>query len=170
MIIRKATVADIDQIFELYKATATVENGIARDPDEISLSFILEIVNLSLKNGLIFVAVKDNKIVAEIHCYKNEPRCFKHTFGNLILVVHPDSIGQGLGKKIFKILLEEVEKNCREIIRVELFVRSSNQRGIALYKSLGFEIDGVCRSRTVNSSNKIEADIFMSWISPGYTK
>lgn len=170
--IRKAIKSDINSIVELYKETAKVPDGIARTVDEINHDLITEYFEKSAKQGLMLVAQNPNhseQLIAAIHCYKFDPKVFSHTFGNLVLVVHPQFHGQGLGTKIFTHLLEEVKNNHPEVARVELFVRSGNQRAIALYQKLGFVIEGHLKNRIVNSQNQLESDNIMGWINPNYS-
>jgi ribosomal protein S18 acetylase RimI-like enzyme len=168
MKIRKAKESDAPELLKLYRAAATTENGIARTPQEISKKFVEDFLDNSLKKGLIFVIENNKKIIAEVHCYKFDPLCFKHTFANLTLVVHPNFQGQGLGKKIFSHLLEEIKAKHREIIRVELFVRQSNPRGIRLYQSLGFVVEGICQNRLLDAKGKLDSDTMMVWINPNF--
>jgi N-acetylglutamate synthase-like GNAT family acetyltransferase len=81
--VRQANQSDIFQLLKLYQAAAQTKNGIARKPEEISKKLIADFVKNSSKSGLIFVIENpDNRaeLIAEIHCYKHEPLCFKHVF------------------------------------------------------------------------------------------
>jgi putative acetyltransferase len=127
-----------------------------------------DFVTNSLAKGLIFIVENEGKIIAEIHCYRYDPLCFKHTLSNLVLTVDPNFQGQGIGRKIFSHLLEEVSKNHPDILRVELFTRQKNLRGIALYKSLGFEIDGVLKNRILDSDGNMSDDTIMAWFNPNF--
>ncbi len=169
--IRTAIRSDLNSIVELYKEAARIPDGIARTPEEINYDLISEYFEKSSQQGLMMVAENpenSQQLIAAIHCYKFDPKCFDHTLGNLILVVHPDFHGQGLGTKIFTHLLEEIKNNHPEIARVELFARTSNQRAIALYQRLGFVIEGHLNNRIVNSQNQLESDTIMGWINPEY--
>lgn len=168
--IRKAIKSDIKSIVELYKQAAKIPDGIARTPDEIDDDLITEYFEKSAKQGSMLVAENSEQLIAAIHCYKFDPKCFDHTLGNLILVVHPDFHGQGLGTKIFTHLLDEIKNNHPEIARVELFARTSNQRAIALYQRLGFVIEGHLKNRIVNSQNQLESDTIMGWMNPNCKK
>ena len=170
--IRKAIKSDIKTILELYKEVAKIPDGIARTPDEISHELIEEYFDKSSKQGLMFVAENSQnskQLVAEVHCYRFDPKCFEHTLGNLVLVVHPNFHGQGLGKTIFNHLLEEVKNYHQNIARVELFVRGSNKNAIDLYQKLGFVIEGQSQKRILNSQRKLELDNLMGWINPNYS-
>lgn len=170
MKIRKVLKADIPALVKLYRSAAKSENGIARKPAEISKKLIEGFIKNSLKSGLIFVIENEEKLVAEIHCYRFEPSCFKHVLGNLILVVDPAFQGQGLGRKIFSHLLAEISKKHHDIARVELFVRENNFRGIKLYKSLGFVSEGIYKNRILDSKNQLSSDTMMAWFNPQFKK
>ena len=165
MNIRKATHGDISAITKLYQEVAKLPNGIARTEEEISLEYVTDFVSSALKKGLIFVIENPQnsaELIAEIHCYKFDPACFDCTFGNLTLVIHPAFHGQGLGKKIFAHLINETKANHPEIRRIELNVRENNEIGIRLYKALGFELEGVCKNRIIDSSGKVSNDSMMA--------
>lgn len=164
--IRAAKISDQKAIFNLYQKVAQVPEGIARTKDEITENYISNFIENSLKNGLIFVAENpknSDELIAEIHCYKHDPKCFDKTFGNTTLVVDQDFHGFGIGKKIFSHLLDEIKNNHPDIARVELMVRQSNPKAINLYQKLGFKIEGICRKRILNSSGELDDDTMMAW-------
>jgi ribosomal protein S18 acetylase RimI-like enzyme len=168
MILRKAQKSDLEKIIKLYRAAAATPNGIARTQEEISQNYVADFLNNALARGLIFIAEDSNQTVAEIHCYKLEPACFKHVLSNLTLVVDPNFQAQGIGKKIFSHLIEEIKLSHPDVARVELMVRQSNTNAINLYQKLGFKIEGICASRILNSAGKLEGDTMMAWINPNY--
>lgn len=173
MKLRKATKSDAVEIFNLNVEAAKTKNGIARAPEEISQKDVKNFIEKSLKSGLIFVIShpeNPKKLIAEIHCYKHEPQCFKHVLGNLTLVVHPEFQGRGLGKKIFSHLLEEIKENHPSIARVELSSRQSNLRGIKLYQSLGFEIEGIMQKRILDADGVLSGDTMMAWFNPNFKR
>jgi putative acetyltransferase len=132
-----------------------------------------EFVTNALQNGFCFVVENPKnsaEIIAEIHCSKHFPAAFKHTIGNLTIVVDQDFHGQGVGKKLFSYLLQEIEKNHSEILRVELMTRSSNKAGQRLYESLGFKFEGVMKNRILNSEGQLEDDLMMAWMNPNFVR
>lgn len=167
MIIRQANKSDISAITKLNRRAAETPNGVARTPAEIDEESVGIFVENALKKGLIFVAENPSnsqELIAEIHCWKHDPLCFKHVFGNLTIVVHPDFQGRGVGRKIFSHLLDEVRNNHPEIVRVELTVRQNNVGAQKLYKSLGFEIEGVMRKRILDADGKLGGDLMMGLV------
>lgn len=165
-IIRKATLEDTNEIFELYKRVSREVGGLARVEKEISKTYIESFSCKSFENGLQFVvtdSLNEQAIIAEIHCYQLEPGVFKHILSELTVAVHPDYQGKGLGKKLFQTLLDEIQFNRPDILRVELIARESNSKAIQLYEQLGFKIEGRFENRISNGDNLFEADIPMAW-------
>lgn len=170
MKIRKAEASDAKEIFELYIKTAAARNALARTPQEIFLKDVENSIAESLQNGLIFVGEEEQKIIAEIHCYRNFPLSFKHCLSNTTLVVDPYFQGRGYGKKIFSHLLDDIKNHHNNIVRVELFCREKNFRAIKLYQALGFEIEGVCKNRILDAEGNLDSDIVMAWFNPYFRK
>lgn len=164
--IRKASPEDTNGIFELYKRVSKEIGGLARVENEITNSYIENFSQKSFENGLQFVvtdSLSEPAVIAEIHCYQLEPGVFQHILSELTVAVHPDYQGKGLGKKLFQTLLDEIQFNRPDILRVELIARESNSRAIQLYEKLGFKIEGRFENRICNGKNSFEADIPMAW-------
>ena len=171
--VRHAIESDYPKIFSLYKAVAAEPVGIARSPDEITEAYIKGFMEESASSG-VELAIENptdpESIVAEIHCHKMGLEIFKHVFSDLTIAVHPDFQGRGLGKMIFTHLLQFIEDNRPDILRVELFTQESNKRAIAFYTSIGFVPEGRLINRIPGTEGKLEADIPMAWFNPGYRK
>jgi ribosomal protein S18 acetylase RimI-like enzyme len=60
-------------------------------------------------------------------------------------------------------LLDDIQLNRPDILRVELIARESNSKAIQLYEKLGFKIEGRFENRISNDNNSFEADIPMAW-------
>lgn len=169
--IKETTINDIPLIHKLYLDVSKTKGGLARIDNEITVAYVTSFVKKSIQNGVQYIAVdnrRDNKIVAEIHCYKLAPKVFEHILSELTIVVDPEYQGVGIGKKIFQTLLSHVEETRKDILRVELVARESNTRAIQLYKNLGFEVEGKFLRRIRNKENHFEADIPMAWFNPGF--
>lgn len=164
--IRSATAADESKIFELYKTVSKTIGGIARSEDEITTSYIKTNLEKSLKNGVSLVIDhpdNNSKIIAEIHCYQLEPKVFHHILSELTVVVHPQFQSKGLGKLLFSKLLDHVQTQRKDILRIELIARESNTKALELYKHLGFKTEGRLEKRIDSHGNSFEADIPMAW-------
>jgi ribosomal protein S18 acetylase RimI-like enzyme len=171
IIARKATRADQEQIENLYRVVASNVGGLARLESEITTEYIAHFMQRSAESGLEFVLVDptaNSQIVAEVHCYQLFPSAFSHMLGELTIAVHPAYQGRGLGKLLFTTLLRAIELERPAILRVELITRESNERGIRLYQSVGFKVEGRLENRIRSASGGLEADIPMAWTNPGY--
>ncbi|MOA16500.1 Spermidine N(1)-acetyltransferase [compost metagenome] len=79
----------------------------------------------------------------------------------------PEWQGKGVGRHLFSALIEDVEENHSNILRIELFARESNDKAIRFYEKLGFTIEGKFVNR-VMGVNGLEADIAMAWFNHNY--
>lgn len=165
--VRKGKPSDLHKIVALYRTVASCSGGIAREADEVTEAYVMNFIEKSLESGII-LTIEDPEnpevIIAEIHTYKPGIRVFAHVFSDLTVVVHPDYQGKGIGKLLFRTLLEETELNHPEIMRVELIARESNKKAIKFYEKVGFNIEGRLENRICDKNGKLEADIPMGWI------
>lgn len=169
--VRPATASDAGKILALYKAVGAAPIGIARSPEEVTPGYIENFMQLAAATGIELVIdnpANSNEITAEIHCWKPDPKILHHLLGDLTIAVHPDFQGKGLGKQIFTHLLDLIKTTRPDILRVELFTQSSNERAIALYTKLGFVPEGRFENRVHNRHGRLEADIPMAWFNPSY--
>jgi ribosomal protein S18 acetylase RimI-like enzyme len=162
---RLAKVEDFEKIWKLYQRVAQNLGGLAREADEVTPQYIAQLMQKSAKTGFQWVIenLEDSEIVAEIHCYKLEPRTFSHILSELTICVHPHYQGRGVGKTIFAHLLHHIRQHCPDILRVELVARESNQKAIVMYQKLGFVIEGRFERRIRSADGNFEADIPMAW-------
>lgn len=170
-LIRKAEENDFEKIFDLYSLVSKTTGGIARTENEITKEYVQNFLEKACLNGLQFIVVdtfENDNIIAEVHCYKLEPVVFAHILSELTIVVNPQYQGMGLGKQLFKTLLNDVTENRKDVFRVELIARESNVKAIKLYESLGFTIEGKLANRIKNAENSFEADIPMAWFNSNY--
>lgn len=167
---RFGTFNDNEKLFELYKKVAKTPGGIARSESEITKRYISDNLEKSIKNGVCLVIDKPSGkgIIAEIHCYKLLPKVFNHILSELTIVVNPNYQGLGLGKLLFTSLLNHIEKNRNDILRVELIARESNLKAINFYKKIGFEAEGRLNKRINKTTKGFEADIPMAWFNKNY--
>ena len=169
---RPGTWADEGGIPGLYRAVAMQPGGIARSYDETDGEYIHGLLSLGLSSGIILVVdhpQKNNALVGEIHAHRGRLQVFTHVLGELTVAVHPEFQGRGIGRGLFRVLLDEVQSAHPEILRVELFARESNARAIALYESLGFVKEGRFGQRVATNGTYI-ADIPMAWFNPAFRR
>ena len=168
---RPATPNDKNYIWNLYKKVSPNMGGLARTYEEITEEYINNILSKSQDGGLQLVIpnpLNEDSIIAEIHCSKFEPKVFGHILSELTIVVDPSFQGKGIGKMIFKNLLDTVAKERKDILRIELIARESNKRAIQFYEKIGFVAEGRFERRIKSATGKFEADIPMVWFNPNY--
>ena len=165
--IRAATLADIKPIASLYRAVGSAGGGLARTPAEVTLEYVSDFVHAARRGGIELIAeAPGGTIAGEIHTYQLGPAMLAHVLGQLTIAVHPDWQGRGVGRSLFRALLEKVERDFPHVIRVELKARESNSRAIGMYESLGFRQEGRMEGRVRRVDGTFEADIPMAWHRP----
>lgn len=97
---------------------------------------------LGQANQTIFVAEAEGRLVGYIAGMGGDYQRNRKTVHIVIGILQSYS-GQGIGKRLFQALEEwAVEQG---IHRLELVVMTHNQRGIALYQRMGYQVEGVKR-------------------------
>jgi len=170
MIIRKATPDDLPQLTELHQEVARISQGIARTEGEVSEQYLRDLYQHISQQGLMLVGieVETNELIAEMHASKYGLHIFEHILTSLTIVVKPTYQGRGVGKSLFTAFLREVDENWPEIGRIELESRSTNQKSIGLYKSLGFVQEGRMVNKTRNADGRYEDSLLFARTKSGF--
>ncbi|HEX8328815.1 MAG TPA: N-acetyltransferase [Hymenobacter sp.] len=163
--VRRSTPADAPAVRALYQRVARESGGLARQAEEVSAEYVAHFLARSQAQGVGLVAELDGAVVGEIHTYASGLQIFSHVLGDLTVAVDASVQGRGLGRQLFGMLLAQVQAQFPEVRRVELLVRETNSRAIALYKQLGFCPEGRLEGR-VAGLHGFEADIPMAWHAP----
>ena len=164
--IRKAQANDHARIVHLYRDVAAVPDGIARTPGEVNDAYVSGFMHRAAADGIELVFEQDGQIIGEIHASRVGIACLAHLLTDLTIAIAPQAQGQGVGRRLFRALLDEVTDNMPHITRIELFARVSNVRARALYESLGFVEEGRLRARVNNAKGEAETDTIMGWLRP----
>jgi len=94
---------------------------------------------LSRDNQTIFVAEKDNQLIGYLAAYGGRYKRNRQTV-YIVTGILQDFTSQGLGTKLFEQLEGWAKK--RKIHRLDLTVMVHNEAALALYRKIGFEIEG----------------------------
>lgn len=94
-------------------------------------------------NHIILVAEMNSKIVGLLDFANGHRQRIAHT-GEFGMSVGKSVRDQGIGSLLLQVLIDWAVKN-ETIEKVGLSVHNNNERAIALYKKMGFEIEGIRR-------------------------
>lgn len=159
------------ELLNLYQEVALKSGGIIRLQEEITSDYIDEFCSKSSTNGIQLIAKSSNEqLIGEIHAYSYGISAFRHILGDITIVVHPEYQGKGVGKELFLSLLEKVKEERKDILRLELFVRSESVKTVDFYKKLGFIAEGHFKHRILNKNNKLETPLAMVWYNPEFRR
>lgn len=163
--IRDGGADDLDALLALHRAAA-VDGTLARAPDEVTPAYARHVIERTARGGIFLVAEQAGTLVGAIHTYPMGPRQFAHVLGELTIAVHPAHQARGIGRELFRTLLDRVVTTRPDISRVELFVRADNAHAMRLYASLGFVEEGRFVARAVGNDGELLDDIAMGWRRP----
>lgn len=154
-LVRPASLDDAPGLFELERAVVRAREGIVKYEDELprDTAAYLERHRESIapEEGMacpLVATMEGRGVVGEANIVRFKFRMLRHV-GILGLGVHPDAQGIGVGRALMERLLEWArahrDADGGRVLRVELYVRADNPRAIALYRSVGFELEGTRR-------------------------
>lgn len=142
-IIRSVKLEDAPAINEMRRMDGVRENTLGLFSERISRSEEF-IKGLSEHDHLLVAEVEENgmkKVVGLSGLHANRNPRLRHS-ASLGIMVHADYQGKGIGTALLSKILDLAD-NWLILVRVELTAFVENERAVKLYKSLGFEIEGV---------------------------
>lgn len=144
--IRPATVEDAAGLVTFVRTVAGESDNLTFGREDFHMTVEDEARFLHSLQGkereVMLVATVGGKIVGNIHINGNARERRKHiaTFGISVL---KEYWGQGVARALMEELLKHAEQH--NLTRIELRVRSDNERAIGLYRHFGFEAEGLER-------------------------
>lgn len=137
--IRKATLADAKQIWQILKTTNGKGNSFPflaeKDSEE------KEMMDYWLaKDKQVYVAEENGTILGSLYLKDNQPGRGAH-IANVAYTVSEASRGKGVGKLMGEFSLKEAKQIGYKALQFNLVVKT-NQTAVNLWKSIGFEIIG----------------------------
>lgn len=97
-------------------------------------------------HSTVFVAERGGELVGFLQANGRELRRVRHSL-YLVVAIRQGYVGQGIGTRLF--IAVEAWARERRIHRLHLSVMAHNERAIALYKKMGFLIEGLHRHALV---------------------
>lgn len=165
--IRMAVAADAPVLAGAQRAIARTPGLLASRPDEIHDDALRRrIVALNEQGGGVFlVAEEDGAPIGHGLLQAYELAVTAHVVA-LTIAVHEDHQGRGVGKLLMQALIDWARASS-SVEKIELRVRSSNQRAIALYRALGFVEEGRFKQRVKLGPRTYLDDVAMGlWVGP----
>lgn len=154
--IREVVEQDAAKLLELHKQLDTESKFMLFEPNERKTNFeqqvnIIKTIIHSI-NSNIFVAEDEGKIVGHLSVIGGNTNRMMHR-AYIVIGILKDYTGRGIGKDLFRAL--EDWRLSSIITRLELTVMTNNERGIKLYKRIGFEIEGIRKNSILIDGNFI---------------
>lgn len=142
VVVRRATEADAAAWLALAHQLDRETSFMLLEPGERTSSVAEVRSMLGQDDACYLVAEVDGRLVGLLGAERGQYRRERHK-ADIFLGVCQAYAGQGIGRLLF----EAVEAWAREVglHRLELTVMAHNARAIALYKKMGFEVEGVAR-------------------------
>lgn len=161
IIIRQARVEDAHFIAEAEREIAQELGLFCSHPSELTDERTQNTILAFLKDkkGVYLVAEWEGKIVGHAFLEPLLLQSLSHVV-QLTIGVHKGFQEQGIGTKLLEQLIIWAKKS-KTIEKIELNVRASNTRAIALYKKMGFEEEGRLKNRVKVGKQYID-DVLMA--------
>ncbi len=127
-------------------------------PGEIELWLKSKLV---LDRSFVLIALSEGEVVGllDLQAGQREDDCHSGRFG---VSVGSRVRGRGIGRRLVERAVADV-KPWPGFCRIELECVSWNLAGIALYQSLGFQVEGI-RRKAVNFRGRPEDDVLMAMV------
>lgn len=140
MRIRPAAEIDADGLVDLERALILAGSGMVQSPEQVPTreEMVRRIASVE-GASLVLVAEIDRRIAGHAGLKQLQPKRCAHV-GVLWVGVHPDFHRRGIGRALMQALIDHAIQN--DLKRLELYVRSDNDKAQALYRSLGFRHEG----------------------------
>lgn len=108
--------------------------------------FLLDISN----RDIYFWAIRDKLSNHHVGNVKIDPVNLKHGWGEFGILIGDESYwGKGVGFEVSRAVIDFCFEGDLKLRKINLGVRAENVAAIALYKKLGFEIEGVYKMHSV---------------------
>jgi ribosomal protein S18 acetylase RimI-like enzyme len=162
---RDASSRDVSILAQAEREIAKTPGRLALQPEELINSALLERMKFVIKypTGKFVVIEQGASIVGHALLRPMPLQATSHVV-DLTIAVHEGYQGRGLGKKLMEYLISWAKSNPK-IEKIQLHVRSSNERAIALYEKMKFVEDGRKTKMIKLSSNDYLDDIYMAlWV------
>jgi len=160
--IRKAKVEDAHVILIAEQEIAETPGYFCSQPSELSEENVIKTITKlgQSKKGIYLVAERDGKIVGHAFLEPLHLKSICHV-AQLSIGVHHGWQEKGIGTALMQQIIDWA-KQSETVEKIELNVRASNDRAIALYKKMGFIEEGRLKNRIKINESKYIDDVLMA--------
>ncbi|MCA1024857.1 GNAT family N-acetyltransferase [Cytobacillus kochii] len=142
MIIKELSVDDAKQLVQLMKDVEASSPYMLMEAGERTLTVEGAEAIINRDHITVIGAEDGERLIGYTLVIKETVRRKKHC-ASIVVGVHKDYRGMGVGGQLLQAVLAWA--NQEAIMRIELTVVSENEAALALYKKIGFEVEGVKR-------------------------
>ncbi|GLI57567.1 hypothetical protein PM10SUCC1_30810 [Propionigenium maris DSM 9537] len=160
LIVREAEIWQAEEIYEVLLRCSDETDFLACGSSERKETMPIEkfrefIASGTATNNKFFVCLDGERVVGMLGMHEEARERFKHrvSLGMNILKGH---WGQGGGKLLLEAAIDHFN-SMADLTKLELEVRRDNEGAIALYRKLGFEIEGELKNHFLVDSNYYSA-------------
>ncbi|UPT73361.1 MAG: GNAT family N-acetyltransferase [Elusimicrobiota bacterium] len=161
MKIRTAKRKDAVTLARAEAETARSPGLLVQKPGEIPTEAFATKIESLKKRGRYVVAEENGKAIGHAFLDPMGLTANRHVF-HLNIVVHPEFKGRGIGTALMSDLISWAQTGAK-VGKIELLVRSTNTRAIALYRRFGFTQEGRLVGRVKLPNGKLIDDLVMGW-------
>ena len=160
LLLRCAREEDAQRLIDYLKTTSGETRFLIREPDEVTMTQEGERRFIRRQNesasDVMLLAFYDGEFAGNASLMGMGPSRYRHRAG-VAIALYQAYTGLGIGRAMIEALLA-IAKECG-IEQVELEVVADNERAIALYKKLGFEVYGTM-PRNMKYRDGTYADVY----------
>jgi len=164
MIVREAQARDASAVARGEWATAETPGMLVGRPGEIPETAYAEKIADLAAAGSYWVAEEAGTVIGHAFLEPMGMTGNSHVFG-LNIVVYPAHTNRGVGTALMATLMAWADAHPG-LERIELFVRATNVRAIALYRKFGFAEEGCLSRRVRTPDGTFIDDLVMAWTRP----
>lgn len=162
VIIRTAEENDAEAFLILSKAILSEEIYSVTQADELNQTIDQEKIwlksNFENQSHLVLVAEVDGHLIGQLDFSNGRRKRNAHT-GQFGMGVHKDFRSMGIGSLLLRALIDWA-KDHPELEKINLSVHHTNERAIAAYKKLGFQVEGL-RTKDLKYPNGVYVDTIL---------
>lgn len=164
MNIRNANINDIESIYKIDEQIylndvafiSTYEEWVSEDKEQY-FNCLKGIINND--NNKFLVATIDNKVVGYCYAYVSSRKRRQHS-RSIAMGLSKETRSKGIGKQLLYEIIEWA-KNNQDIEKLNLGVLSVNKVAINMYRSFGFEDEGMLEKEYKMEDGTYVDDIYM---------